>query len=135
MAPFAAQDTRFTVFEQTTQPYTATEASVSSPITTCESLLNGSTFDLSNYVTFSELDSWNTSTISSDTRSLEIDLNLEDDILRRDSVQDKDNPLANPNPEVGTSVQTGVLFKARFYGQSHWRNLATQVSVTITRTN
>ena len=73
MAPFEAQDTRFTVFEQTTQPYTATEASVSSPSTTFESLLNGSTFDLSDFVTFSELDSWNTSTLSSDTRSLEVD--------------------------------------------------------------
>ncbi|KAL2005193.1 hypothetical protein VTN00DRAFT_3043 [Thermoascus crustaceus] len=111
-APFEAQDTHFSVFEQT--PRTATTAAPNAPF---EAHHNAS--HSAGLASFPEHDL----SLSPAVRPLELDLGLAG--MLDDQAESKPPPLANLYPTTSASLR-GALFKTRFYGQSHWMNFAHQ---------
>lgn len=105
-APFEAQDTHFSVFEQTPRRFTAPNA----PFEAHNSASNSASFP------------------EQDLLRAASDLELAGMLDGQGCpAEPKPPPLANLYPTTSASLR-GALFKTRFYGQSHWMNFAHQVS-------
>ena len=130
-APFEAQDTQFSVFEQRERPYTATTASTATQSTPSEGFFSGSTSETGSLVSLQEQDiSWTSSIMSPVAQPLELDLDLSS-MLESPVCPPQPKQFSPPNlyPEPDAGALPGVLFKSRFHGQSHWTNYASQVGL------